>query len=159
MNINQILDIAKHEFQQKLIAFCQNHDFTKLTPENAEEFAKGLRDGLSAAGAVAYKSFIENYDENDNTIIKDGEVFRFKHVSQKDFLTPFGEITLDRQLVPAPHRWLQLCAFGREMGYAGAVRQHGSSRIDFVFGGLDDSGGDCLLAPKVRLVSSLGHSH
>ena len=96
MNINQILDIAKHEFQQKLIAFCQNHDFTKLTPENAEEFAKGLRDGLSAAGAVAYKSFIENYDENDNTIIKDGEVFRFKHVSQKDFLTPFGEITLDR---------------------------------------------------------------
>lgn len=102
MNINQILDIAKHEFQQKLIAFCQNHDFTKLTPENAEEFAKGLRDGLSAAGAVAYKSFIENYDENDNTIIKDGEVFRFKHVSQKDFLTPFGEITLDRRLYQPP---------------------------------------------------------
>ena len=56
MNINKILDIAKHELQQKLIEFCQNHDFTKLTPENAEEFAKGLRDGLSAAGAVAYKS-------------------------------------------------------------------------------------------------------
>ncbi len=119
MNINKILDIAKHEFQQKLIEFCQNHDFTKLTPENAEEFAKGLRDGLSAAGAVAYKSFIENYDENDNTIIKDGEVFRFKHVSQKDFLTPFGEITLDRRLYQPPTDGCSYVALDEKWGMRG----------------------------------------
>lgn len=115
MNIHKILEIATHEFQQKLIEFCQNRDFSKLTPENAEEFAKGLRAGLSAAGAAGYKVFIESYDESDNTIMKDGEVFRFKQVSRKDFLTPFGEIPIDRRLyqpntdgrsyVPLDEKW------------------------------------------------------
>lgn len=115
MNINKILEIAKREFQQKLNEFCQNHDFTKLTPENAEEFAKGLRDGLSAAGGAAYKAFIESYDERTNRIMKDGVAFRFKQVSRKDFLTPFGEITMDRRLyqpntdsssyVPLDEKW------------------------------------------------------
>lgn len=115
MNINKILEIAKREFQQKLNEFCQNHDFTKLTPENAEEFAKGLREGLSAAGAAAYKAFIESHDQSDNTIMKDGVAFRFKQVSRKDFLTPFGEIAVDRRLyqpntdgrsyVPLDEKW------------------------------------------------------
>lgn len=115
MNIHKIFEIANREFQQKLNEFCQNHDFTKLTPENAEEFAKGLRAGLSAAGAAAYKAFIESHDENDNTIMKDGVAFRFKQVSRKDFLTPFGEITMERRLyqpntdgrsyVPLDEKW------------------------------------------------------
>ncbi len=50
MNIDKILEIAKREFQQKLTEFCQSRSvgITKLTPENAEEFASGLRAGLSA---------------------------------------------------------------------------------------------------------------
>ena len=101
MNINTILEIAKHEFQQKLNEFCQNQDFSKLTVEGAEQFAKGLRQSLSAARAVAYKSFIESYDENTQTILKDGVVFRFKQVSLKCLLTPFGEIAMARRLYQA----------------------------------------------------------
>lgn len=65
MNINIIFEIAKREFQQKLTAFCQNCDFSKLTPENAEEFARSLREALTAAGAAALESFIESHDEKE----------------------------------------------------------------------------------------------
>ena len=115
MNIDKILEIAKHEFQQKLSEFCQNRDFTKLTPENAEEFARGLREGLSAAGAAAYKTFIESHDESAMTISRDSGVFRFKQMSRKYFLTPFGEIAMERRLyqldkggksyVPLDEKW------------------------------------------------------
>ena len=101
MNIDKILEIAKHEFQQKLTEFCQNRDFTKLTAENAEEFARGLRAGLSAAGAVAYQTFIESHDESAETILREGVVFRFKQGSRKHFLTPFGEIAMTRRLYQA----------------------------------------------------------
>ena len=115
MNIDKILKIAKREFQQKLTEFCQNRDFSKLTPENAEQFARGLREGLSAAGAAAYKAFIESHDESEKTVLKDGAIFRLKQVSQKYFLTPFGEIQMDRRLyqpdkggrsyVPLDEKW------------------------------------------------------
>lgn len=115
MNISEIFEIANHEFQQKLNDFCQNRDFTKLTPEIAEEFSEALRTGLSAVGVAAYKAFIESYDEQDNTILKDGTAYRFKQVSQKDYLTPFGETTMDRRLyqsdtngssyVPLDEKW------------------------------------------------------
>jgi hypothetical protein len=101
MNINKILEIAKHEFQQKLTEFCQNRDFSKLTPENAEEFARGLRQGLTAAGSAAYKTFIEGHDEERQTVLRDGVVLRFKQVSPKYFLTPFGEIQINRRLYQA----------------------------------------------------------
>ncbi len=115
MNINKILEIAKREFQQNLTEFCQNRDFSKLTPKNAEEFARGLREGLTAAGAVAYKAFIESDDEEDQTVLRDGVVLRFKQVSPKYFLTPFGEIRINRRLyqgdkggssyVPLDEKW------------------------------------------------------
>lgn len=115
MNISEIFDIAKREFQQKLDELCQNGDFEKLTSENAEAFSKGLQAGLSAAGAAAYKAFIESHDESDNTIMKDGVAFRFKQVSPKEFLTPFGVITVERRLyqsntdgrsyVPLDEKW------------------------------------------------------
>jgi len=101
MNISTILEIANREFQQKLTEFCQDKDFSKLTAENAEQFAKGLRQGLSAAGAVAYKAFIEGYDESTPTILKDGVMYRLKQVSPKHFLTPFGEIQMARRLYQA----------------------------------------------------------
>jgi hypothetical protein len=97
MNIKKILEIAKSEFQQKLTEFCQHGDFSKLTPENAEEFARGLREGLTAAGAEAYKAFLESFDEKEEVVNRDGVVCRFKQY----YLTPFGEIKINRRLYQA----------------------------------------------------------
>lgn len=101
MNIDKILEIAKREFQQKLVDFCQNRDFSKLTPANAEEFAKGLQEGLRASGKAAYKTFIESYETSEETIPRDGKVYRMKQISGKHFLTPFGKIEVRRRLYQA----------------------------------------------------------
>ncbi len=85
MNIDIILEIAKHEFQQKLTEFCQEIDFSILTPENAEEFAKGLHKGLRACGMAAYKAFIEGYKSKGTTVLRDGVVLRYKQTSSKMF--------------------------------------------------------------------------
>ncbi len=101
MNINIILEIAKREFQQKLTEFCQDRDFSTLTPENAEEFSRGLHEGLRACGMSAYKAFIEGYESTEKTVSRDGIVLRFKQISSKMFLTPFGKIKMTRRLYQA----------------------------------------------------------
>lgn len=117
MNIDKIIEIAKHEFQQKLSEFCQNRDFSKLTSDSAEEFATGLQEGLSAVGTAAYKEFIESYDkkEGEKVFLRDGVVFRYKQTSSKNILTRFGEVKINRRLyqpdkggrsyVPLDEKW------------------------------------------------------
>ena len=98
MSIETILEVAKHEFQQKLMEFCQERDFSSLTPENAEEFSRGLQEGLSACGIAAYKTFIEGYESKESLISRNGMTLRFKQMSPKMFLTPFGKVELNRRL-------------------------------------------------------------
>ncbi len=101
MNIDKIMEIAKQEFQQKLIEFCQNSDFSNLTPETAEEFAKGLQEGLRAGGAAAYKAFVEGYETTEEKVSRNGVVLGLKQISPKYFLTSFGKIKINRRLYQA----------------------------------------------------------
>jgi hypothetical protein len=148
MNIKKILEIAKSEFQQKLTEFCQHGDFSKLTPENAEEFARGLREGLTAAGAEAYKAFLESFDEKEEVVNRDGVVCRFKQISPKYYLTPFGEIKINRRLYQADKGGRSYIPLDEP------VCNDGCAGIDFVFSGVDDPRGKLLFVEEVCVIST-----
>jgi hypothetical protein len=115
MNIHKIISLATNEFKQKLTGFCQNQDFSKLSPEIAQNFCEDLKKAMSFAGKVAFTSFIQSYESKKQIIKRGKRVYRYKQDSRKIFLTPFGSITLSRRLfqqdkggsafIPLDHKW------------------------------------------------------
>lgn len=101
MNLHNIISVATKEFKQNLIDFCQNRDFSRLSPDIALEFCDGLQSSLASTGRVAFRTFIEAFESKHNTVKKENKSYRYKTVSRKKFLTPFGELTIPRRLYQA----------------------------------------------------------
>jgi hypothetical protein len=115
MMLKDMVDAAMVEFKQLLEAFGENVELSRLTPQIAEDVAGALKTCLARAGAAAYRAFLLSHEVLEDTVIWQGEVFRFKQVREKIFLTPFGEMKLARRCfqnksdtksyVPLDSRW------------------------------------------------------
>jgi hypothetical protein len=73
----------------------------ELTPEQAERVAGVLTQATSAAWVAGYQAYLEAHDTSQATIEREGEVYRWKMVSPKEFLTPGGPMVLGRSLYQA----------------------------------------------------------
>ena len=73
----------------------------ELTPEQAERVAGVLTQATSAAWVAGYQAYLEAHDTSEPTIEVEGEVYRWKMVSPKEFLTPGGPMVLGRNLYQA----------------------------------------------------------
>ena len=85
--------------------FKQNNDsaknITTLNPQISGEFSAYLKDFLSQIGSKVFVSFLLQFDENENLLVRNGKTFYFKKPSTKRYLTPFGEILLPRRMFQA----------------------------------------------------------
>jgi len=88
-------------FEQKMEDFAGKTDVSQLTADLALDFSAALKDAFSEAGRQAYQRFIESYDVEQPALEVNGQTLRFKMVSPKIFLTPFGEIQVARSLYQA----------------------------------------------------------
>jgi hypothetical protein len=70
----------------------------ELTPEQAERVGVVLTQATTAAWVAGYKTYLEAHDTQEPTIKVDGEMYRWKMVSPKEFLTPGGPLVLGRNL-------------------------------------------------------------
>ena len=98
MDIVPVIEAATQEFKQKLSHQCKDLDLDRLTPELAEQLSRGLKQALSAAGVAGFRTFLQGYEEEAPTLAIDGDLYRWKVASPKRFLTPFGEMVLERNL-------------------------------------------------------------
>ena len=98
---DKIITTATEEFKQKLRQSFENLSMATLTPELAEQVSQGLQESIRSAALVGYRTFLESYDEKQDVLTVNGQVLRFKIVSEKIFLTPFGEMTVPRHLYQA----------------------------------------------------------
>lgn len=98
---DKLITTATEEFKQKLRQALENLSMTTLTPELAEQVSQGLQESIRSAALVGYRAFLESYDEKQDGLTVNGQILRFKVVSEKIFLTPFGEMTVPRNLYQA----------------------------------------------------------
>ena len=98
MDLTAMIDAATTQFKQKLIAECKNLDRTCLHPQVAQQVTKGIQQALQAAGVRALRTFLEAYEVDETPKVVNGVTYRFKQVSAKTFLTPFGKMRLSRNL-------------------------------------------------------------
>lgn len=98
MAIDNIIEAGVRVFKEKLEAFCGEAAESALTPDSAEAMARGLQQVLSAVGGAAYGAFLEGKDEPRDVVVRDGETYRFKYVSEKTFTALWGAMRVKRRV-------------------------------------------------------------
>jgi hypothetical protein len=101
MDLTAMIEAATYEFKQKLHTVCNGEDLAELTPQVAEQVTQGLQEALAAAGVAALRTFLQACETTRPTVTVDHTLYRWKQVSEKTFLTPFGPMRLARNLYQA----------------------------------------------------------
>jgi hypothetical protein len=70
----------------------------ELTPQRAEEVSRVLRETASAAWVEGFRTWLEGHQTDAPTVEVDGETYRYKLDSEKEFLTPGGRMLLNRRI-------------------------------------------------------------
>ena len=85
-----------------------------LTAENVEAVTKCIMGAVMEAAAAGFKTYIQENEIRDNTVVHDGKKYRFSRSSNKEFSTIFGKSVIERRLyqdengesfVPLDHAW------------------------------------------------------
>ena len=101
MNTATMIDAMCDEIKQNLNDYCNRADLDRLTPAVAEQMSQALSRALGAGGVAGYRVFLCEYECGENTIVREGKTMRLKMMSEKDFMTPFGKMTLERKMYQA----------------------------------------------------------
>jgi hypothetical protein len=70
----------------------------RLSADEAESVVEHLRNTANEACREAFKQWLLQHECQDDTIIVNGQLYRFKMAAEKEFLTKFGHIILPRRL-------------------------------------------------------------
>ncbi len=74
---------------------------SELTPKEAERVGAVLTRAMTAGWVEGYHAYLEAHDTSEPTIEVDGQTYRWKMASPKEFLTPGGPMVLARSLYQA----------------------------------------------------------
>ena len=119
MHLTNLMEAATDEFKQNLTTYCEKMEMDRLTPALAEQMSQGLQQALSAAGVTALRTFLESYETQADTLEVEGTLYRYKQPSRKRFITPFGEMSLERKLYQADDGGPALVPLDRQWGMEG----------------------------------------
>jgi len=72
-----------------------------LTPKEAEHVGAVLTQAMAAGWVEGYRAYLQAHDTTEPTIEVDGQTYRWKMASPKEFLTPGGPMGLARSLYQA----------------------------------------------------------
>jgi hypothetical protein len=70
----------------------------EVTPERAEEVGRTLTEAVSAGWVEGFRTWLQHHDPQEETIQREGTVYRYKLESEKEFLTPGGLMTVRRRV-------------------------------------------------------------
>ena len=107
MNWKWIFEVVAGRVKAELSKSAEVFD-GELTPEAAQRVVSVLNKAMSAAWVEAFRSYLESHDPKRDTIEMEGEIYRWKMSSPKEFLTPGGPMLLPRNLYQ-PDRGGECC--------------------------------------------------
>ena len=71
---------------------------SELTVENAEIVVDAIQEAVFGGAAEGLKTWLQESETRENTILHDGQKYRFNRTSTKEFQSPFGKFVLKRRL-------------------------------------------------------------
>jgi hypothetical protein len=101
VKVETLLNVATNAFRQKFREICPDTVPADLTADSFSALCRVFQTAFSTSGTKALKTYLESFDQERDVIFNDKALTRFKKVSAKEFLTPFGWISVDRRLFQA----------------------------------------------------------
>lgn len=98
MTIDTMIEAMTKEIKQSLLLLCAKNAQAPLSALTAEQVAQGIQHTIATAGRAAFKAFLESKEEPNDVVVVDGEAYRFKTWSTKEFISLWGKISLSRKL-------------------------------------------------------------
>jgi len=115
MNVATLLNHATTVFRQKFQEICPEGPLPELTPDSFSHLVEIFKETFSACGTAALKAYLESCDVKGGVLDSPFGKVRFKMSSDKEFLTPFGWVSVKRRLyqtdggdvsfVPLDEKW------------------------------------------------------
>ncbi len=115
MKVETLLNCAMAAFKQKFLEVCPGGPLPDLNPDSFAHLVQIFKESFSACGTTALKAYLESCDEKDNVLASPFGKVRYKMVNAKEFLTPFGWVSVARRLyqtdagdvsvVPLDEKW------------------------------------------------------
>jgi len=97
MSVRQIVSDVVAQFRQELTNLVKSAGEGEFDALGFTQFVDGLKGVLASAGRQTFVGFVSLQDESDDLFERDGKGYRFKQVSTKEWLTPFGIVQVDRR--------------------------------------------------------------
>ena len=97
MSVRQIVTDVVAQFRQELTDLVKSTEGGELDALEFAQFIGGLKGVLANAGRRAFVNFVDLQDRPEDVFEHDGKTCRFKQVSTKEWLTPFGVVQIDRR--------------------------------------------------------------
>jgi hypothetical protein len=85
------------QFRQELTDLVKSAEGGDLDALGFTQLIDGLKTVLASAGRQAFVKFVDLQDNVDDLFDHEGARYRFKQVSTKEWLTPFGVVQVDRR--------------------------------------------------------------
>ena len=85
MNIETIISNATNEFKKQLESELKGLPEGQMTPEKASRFTQGMQKAISVAAIKGYDNFLQSHESEEETMVANGQVLRFKQDSTKKF--------------------------------------------------------------------------
>jgi hypothetical protein len=101
MTVQNILNVAMNAFKQKFINFCEKNDCRidgHLTADALEKLTDALMSAAGAAGNAGLTEYLQGHDKKTATVRFRDTTYRYKGISEKTFLTLFGEVVVNRSI-------------------------------------------------------------
>ena len=98
MILDRMVSEGMAAFKQNLEAFCRFQCEQSLSADVAHAVTLGINEAVAAAGRAALRAFVESKDVRCSEVSVGGETYRFKCVSEKTFMTFWGQETFRRAL-------------------------------------------------------------
>jgi len=98
MNLDFLLDQVTTLLRTELQDFCQKEEIGELNHELSVKIIKRTKALISQVGCMTIEHFFESYDSYAPTIEEDGNLYRLKYKSGRDFLTSVGKIHIKRNV-------------------------------------------------------------
>ena len=113
MRSDVIIDVMMAKVKSNLQNYA-GHLNAGLTSGNAQVVTKCIMDAVMEAAVAGFKTYIQENEIRENTIVHDGQKYQFNRTSAKEFSTIFGKSVFERRLyqnadgesfVPLDHAW------------------------------------------------------
>ncbi len=98
MIIDTMINEAIQEFKLNLTRLCEDKAEVALTLESAHAITQAIQQTLSETGKKAFQVYLESKEEYQDVVVAQGDTFRYKYDSEKNFQTLWGLMPLRRRI-------------------------------------------------------------